>query len=268
MLKVQSAHGQLIVVIIDTYMLTKRVFQDRSNVKSMDFMSPSKLKIKSGADLDLTGSPLKDDCDVDAIGDMSMNINLILKNPWKLEEEYHEGIPIEKARTIISTEDFQRGTASIGANGSVWFLCSGADAQKTILLQYEFSPKSSVRGLINYLGIVPTYTVTTQSLLSQHFGLIGKNSGVETHIENTYNIKSNMSIKCSWSTASLMPSLVDLNTCEVTLSQSYHLSETSPNTEDFLNQLRILMTIRDDILSYKQAEMADMKTEPMYRCGM
>lgn len=235
----------------------------------MNFMSPSKLKIgKSPDDLDLTGSPLKDDCEVDAIADMSLDLNLIATNPWKMEEEYHKGILVEKARSIICGSEFQRSPAAKDAHGSVWFLCSGADAAKTLLLQYEFSPQHAVRGIITYMGVVPSYCVTTQSLLQQHYSLIGKGSMVKTHIENTYHVKSNISLKCSWSTASMVPSLIDLNTCEVTLTQTYRLSESSSSTEVFINQLRILTTIRDDILSYKQAESADISKDPIYRCGM
>ncbi|XP_073820080.1 zwilch kinetochore protein [Musca autumnalis] len=244
--------------------------EDRSKSKPINFMSPSKLKIgKSPDDLDLTGSPLKDDCEVDAIADMSIDLNLITTNPWKLEEEYHKGIPVEKARSIICCPDFQRGPGVKDAQGSVWFLCSGTDAAKTLLLQYEFAPQQAIRGIISYMGVVPAYNVTTQSLLQQHFALIGgKGSTVKTHIENTYHVKSNISLKCSWSTASLVPSLIDLNTCEVTLTQTYRLSESSSSTEIFINQLRILATIRDDILSYKLAESADISKEPIYRCGI
>lgn len=246
------------------------VLKDRSKAKSTNYASPSKLRTTKSQDmdLDLTGSPLKDDCEVDAIADMSIDMNLITKNPWKLEEEYHKGVAVEKVRSIISSEDFQIGPAAQGALGSVWFLCSGTDASKTLLLQYEFSPTHAIRGIINYIGVVPSYAVNTQSLLQQHYLLIGKGTSLKTHIENNYHVKSNISLKCSWSTTSMVPSLIDLNICEVTLKQTYRLSESPPSTEVFINQLRILMTIRDDILSHKQAESADISKEPTYRCGM
>ncbi|XP_075148015.1 zwilch kinetochore protein [Haematobia irritans] len=243
--------------------------EDRSKAK-IEFSSPSKLRIGKNLpdDLDITGSPLKDDCEVDAIGDVSIDVNLLTSNPWKMEEEYHRGIPVEKARSILSTLDYQSGPASKDAVGSVWFLCSGTDELKTLLLQYEFSLRHWKRGIINFTGLVPSYSVSTQSLLSQHYLQMGKSSSLKTCIENIYNIKSNISIKCSWSTTSMVPSLIDLNTCEVTLVQTYRLCESTSITEVFINQLRILMTIRDDILSHKQSESSDISREPIYRCGI
>uniref|UniRef100_A0A1I8PY40 Protein zwilch n=1 Tax=Stomoxys calcitrans TaxID=35570 RepID=A0A1I8PY40_STOCA len=254
-----EVHGKIVLFYVE----------DRSKVKT-NFTSPSKLKISKpkSDDLDLTGSPLKDDCEMDAIDEVSIDMNLIISNPWKLEEEYHQGIPVEKVRTILLSEEFQRGSSAKDAAGSVWFLCSGTDASKTLLLQYEFAPYHFQRGVITYMGIVPTYSVTTQTLLHQHYSLMGKGSSLKTFIANTYNVKSNMSLKCTWSTSSMVPSLIDLNTCEVTLKQTYRLCESTPATEVLINQLRILMTIRDDILTHKLAENSDISREPVYRCGI
>lgn len=236
----------------------------------MNFVSPSKLNIKksNNVDLDLTGSPLKDECEVEAIGDMSLDLNLIAQNPWKPEEEYHKGIAAEKARSIISMEEFQKGSAATDAIGSVWFLCTAADVPKTLLLQYEFARNKNIRGIINYMGVVASRSVTSESLLQQHFALVGKDTRVETQIENTYNIKSNISIKCSWSTVSSIPSLIDLRTCDVILKQTFRFGDCSTSTLDFVNQLRILMAIRDEIISYKQSENSDIAKEPVYSCGM
>lgn len=241
-------------------------------------MSPSKLNINktNDMDLDLTGSPLKDDCDVHAIDNMSLDINLMSEKPiWKLEEEYHKGIAVDKARAIISSEAFQKEAAAPdGALGSVWFLCTAGDAQKTLLLQHEYLPNVFSRGIIHFMGIVPSHDVATAAaMLQSHFSVMGagknsSNCAVETQIENTYRIKSNIAIKCSWSTSSSKPLLIDLDTCDVTLMQTFHLGDCSSLTQDFINQLRILMTIRDDILSYKQSEGSDVSKDPIYRCGM
>ncbi|KAM7363046.1 zwilch kinetochore protein [Cochliomyia hominivorax] len=245
--------------------------EDRSKAKgAMNFVSPSKLNIKksSNVDLDLTGSPLKDDCEVDAIGDMSLDLNLITLNPWKPEEEYHKGISADKARSIMALEDFQKGPAATDAVGSTWFLCTAGDIPKTLLLQYEFGRSKNSRGIINYMGVVSSHSVTSQSLLQQHYSLMGKETHIETHIENTYHIKSNISIKCSWSSASVTPSLIDLRTCDVVLKQTFRFGDCSSSTQNFINQLRILMTIRDEIISHKQSENSDMAKEPVYSCGI
>lgn len=236
----------------------------------MNFVSPSKLNLKktNNVDLDLTGSPLKDDCEVEAIGDVSLDLNLITQNAWKPEEEYHKGIAADKARSIMTMEDFQKGSAAAEAIGSVWFLCNAADVPKTLLLQYEFARNKNITGIVNYMGVIASHSVTTESLLQQHFALVGKEARVETQIENNYHIKSNISIKCSWSTVSSIPCLIDLRTCDVVLKQTFRFGDCSSSTLDFVNQLRILMAIRDEIISYKQSENSDLAKEPVYSCGM
>lgn len=218
--------------------------------------------------LDLTGSPLKDDCEVDAIGDIFSDLDLITVNSWKPEEEYHKGISADKARAIISSEDFQNSALVADANGSVWFLCSNGDFHKTLLLQYEFDRNHCSRGIINYRGVLASHAITTKSLLQYHYALVGKDARVETQIENIYNIKSNISIKCSWSTASATPSLIELRTCDVVLKQTFCIGNSASSTEDLINQIRLLMAIRDEIISYKQSENLDVAKEPSYSCGM
>lgn len=244
--------------------------KDRTKGKLLNCVSPSKLNIKkeSNIDLDLTGSPLKDDCQVDAIGDMSLDFNLININPWKPEEEYHKGISVDKARAILSSKEFQNWSADGEAIGSIWFLCSGTDNGKTLLLQYGFGPNSIARGIINYIGLLPALEISSQKLLQQHFEVVGKDVRVETQVENIYNIKSNIFIKCSWSSVSSAPSLIDLRTSDVVLRQTFLLSNSNPTTTDFINQLRILMKIRDEIISYKQSENSNFPKEPVYDCGM
>lgn len=232
--------------------------------------------------LDLTGSPLKDD-----IGDVLINdddddhllpqrMRMLLK-PWTPEEEYHSGIPADKARSIIScSQDFQLGVDMKGGQGSVWFLCTCSDWRKIMCLQYEFTGmdrKGFSRGIITYEGVVKMKELTScQPLMKSHLEIMvadgKKTCPVETYIENTYQIKENMSICCAWTTTTSLPSLIDLSLCDVTLKQSFHLSKGSNITEMFLNQLKILMSIRDDILVYKEFENSEVVREPVYRCGM
>lgn len=251
-------------------MLSDIGLQDRSKGKVLNCVSPSKWNIKkeTNVDMDLTGSPLKDDCQVDAIGDMSLDLNLISVNPWKPEEEYHKGISVDKARAIITNQEFQKCSTAGEVAGSVWFLCSGTDLAKTLFLQYEFAHNFKSRGIINYIGVLPAHAISSQYLLQQHFAVVGKDARVETQIENTYNIKLNISIKCSWTTVSAAPSLIDLRTCDVVLRQTLVLSDSNPSTADFINQLRILMQIRDEIISYKLSENSNFAKEPVYDCGM
>ncbi|XP_053950882.1 protein zwilch [Anastrepha ludens] len=248
--------------------------EDRSKLPNV-YESPTKLLLKNNenagkTDMDLTGSPLKDDCVVEAIEDISINIHLEALNPWQLQEECHKGINVEKARAILCKEELQ--ATDPDATGSIWILCNGADVEKTLMLQYEFVSGYFSRGIITYLGMIPAFEVNTQSLMRQHLALISRNilPQVETYIENTYQIKSHISVCCSWSSTAALPSLVDLTSCDVTLRQTFRLSSCNELTEDFMNQLRILTVIRNDILAYKSLVNVDAEGRNealVYRCG-
>lgn len=229
--------------------------------------TPTKLltntkKSSSISELDLTGSPLKDDSIVDAIGDLSLDLHIINQNPWKPDEEYHRGELADKMRAIICTEQFQKGDGQ----GSVWFLCDGSDFCHTQLLQYEFNPTHFSRGIVTYAGVLPCYLVTSQSLVRQH-GLAGAGALRETFIENCYQVNPNMTLRFNWSTPAPMPLLIDLSAGNVVLNQTFRVGACSPLTDDFMNQLRILVYIREDIVSYHKDVKAGISRDPIYRCG-
>ncbi|CAD6994602.1 protein zwilch [Ceratitis capitata] len=250
------------------------IYQENRNNKA-DYASPPKLILKkednaTNVDLDLTGSPLKDDCVVDAIEDMSLNIKLLAQNPWQLQEECHNGLSVEKARGIICKEEFQ--CVDPDAKGSIWILCNAADKEKTLLLEYEFIPGFFSRGIITYNGIVHVNEVNTQSLMRQHLALMNKlnSPSVETSIENIYQIKPYISVRCGWTSTAPLPSLIDLTSCDVTLSQTFRVNACNDLTEDFMNQLRILTVIKNDITAYKNLDNADIEARNaalVYRCG-
>lgn len=220
--------------------------------------------------MDLTGSPLKDDCVVEAIEDISLNIKTNQGNSWKIEEECQKGIPIGKARSLLCNENFQ--FVDPDATGSIWILCNGADAGKTLLLQYEFASGYFSRGIISFSGVIQVNDVKVESIMQQHMSL---NSGistgqVETYIENIYQIKSNISVRCCWSSTAALPSLIDLTSCEVTLRQTFRLEACNELTEDFMNELRILTVIKNDIIAYKSLDKCDAEGRNevlVYRCG-
>ncbi|XP_055849797.1 protein zwilch [Episyrphus balteatus] len=247
---------------------TKKVIfvyeEDKNKMKYIsNFVSPSKLNIKQQEnDLNLTGSPLKDDCVVDAI-DMSIDLKYSADTPWSAEEECYKGVRLDFARSILTDFNFQK--ESINSRGSVWILCSGADDDKTVLLEMEFEPKSNIRGMVVFKGVIPTANVTSQDIFQHYTQLTNNNSKINTQIENLFNIKSNINLKVSWSTASLTPSLNNLKNSDVVLYQTFSVTECSSLTEDFLNQLRILAYIKEDIVAFKESKKDN--SDPVYRCG-
>ncbi|ALC48037.1 zwilch [Drosophila busckii] len=228
--------------------------------------TPTKLRPRVDAranslDLDLTGSPLKDDCLVEAIGDISLDLQLVDRNPWKRDEEYHRGENPDILRAIICSEQFQQ----MEALGSVWFLCDGSDFSQTQLLQYEFNPTHFSRGVLSYAGVLPAYMLKSQSLVQQHAMTAGME--LKTYIENCYQVNPHMMLRCSWSTPSPLPALTELRSCTVLLNSTFRVGDCSSLTEDFMNQLRILVYIREDIISFHNDEQSGVNRDPIYRCG-
>ncbi|XP_022216029.2 protein zwilch isoform X2 [Drosophila obscura] len=237
--------------------------EDRNAAAAKIKTTPKKLpnKIEGTSELDLTGSPLKDDCIVDVIADLSLELQLVHSSPWKLEEEFQRGVSVDKARAIICTEHFQHADGL----GSVWFLCDGSDHGQTQLLQYEFNKTHFSRGILSYQGVLPAFMVTSQSLVRQHSTAGG--APMETAIENRYQVNPHMTLRCSWTTSAPQPLLVNLRDCEVALSHIFRVGDCSPLTQDFMNQLRILVYIREDIVSYHKDEQQGLGRDPTYRCG-
>lgn len=249
--------------------------KDRSLLQNHQTMlTPRKIKMDNiHQDLDLTGSPLKDDCMVDAIADLSMDMKSPMKTPWKAEEECHKGVSVEQARTIMSSIDFQQLNSESAQNdqGSVWFLCDAADVQKTLLFQYEFNKGFNSRGLVNFMGIILASDLKVQPLLKMHADVMNPGAGsklnlcIDSFIENVYNFNDKISIACAWNTSATVPSLNNLSNCDVKLYQTFRVKDCGMLTETFMNQLRILAHIRDDILAYKEASETSDGREAVYR---
>ncbi|XP_033150144.1 protein zwilch isoform X2 [Drosophila busckii] len=151
------------------------------------------------------------------------------------------------------------------ALGSVWFLCDGSDFSQTQLLQYEFNPTHFSRGVLSYAGVLPAYMLKSQSLVQQHAMTAGME--LKTYIENCYQVNPHMMLRCSWSTPSPLPALTELRSCTVLLNSTFRVGDCSSLTEDFMNQLRILVYIREDIISFHNDEQSGVNRDPIYRCG-
>ncbi|EDW82989.2 uncharacterized protein Dwil_GK22553 [Drosophila willistoni] len=235
--------------------------EDRSMASLVKTTPKKPIERNSDVNLDLTGSPLRDDCLADAIGDLSLNLQLEAINPWKPEEEYHRGLSVDMARKIICLESYPREKCS----GSVWFLCDGSDFGHTQLIQYEFDKTHFCRGILTYQGVLPISFVTAQSLARQHSMVGGK--PMDTCIENNYQVNPNITLNCIWLTHSSVPELINLRDCDVSLKQIFRVSNCSPITQDLMNQLRILAYIREDIVNYHSNVKSGQSGDPTYRCG-
>ncbi len=77
---------------------------------------------------------------------------------------------------------------------------------------------------------------------------------VTTKIETSFNIKSNQTIKCTWETASLSPTLKCNKNATIVVSQSIPIGDFNSCIEEYWRQLEILDGVKQDIEKYKKSQ--------------
>lgn len=95
--------------------------------------------------LDVTGTPLEDDCDIPIISDWSMMKKLVKTNPWSDEEEQYASINEELATKIVN--EINVGIGSKYNNGSMFAICDGSTEDRQFLLYTEYDKDWNWRGV-------------------------------------------------------------------------------------------------------------------------
>lgn len=127
---------------------------------------PSRCDMKTGdPDLDLTGSPLKDDFQLEDIEDMSIEKEEHYKL-WSETEESYSGVSVDLARDIVN--DIGEMEESSRKCGPVWLLCNGSDLERTLLLVNEISADWWSRGVVVEQEPISIEIVKMENLMAQH----------------------------------------------------------------------------------------------------
>ncbi|CAD7091852.1 unnamed protein product [Hermetia illucens] len=242
-----------------------RIFLCNEEISSENVLSPRAVPTtveERIENLDLTGSPLKDECDVDMIDDID-GLDLTEGTPWSEAEESYRGVPVSKCRKVLNDPSVQahRGCPDT----SLWILCDAADTDKTVLQMFELSEKYNSRGIVVYRGIVPAAGIDVQSLAKQHLRKIYGRSQFDTKIDSFFLIRAGMILKLTSTTSSPTPILDDFRNSETLLYQTVRLADVESNTSELYWQLILLAVIMEDIIHYK--EQADDSKEPKFGCG-
>lgn len=95
--------------------------------------------------LDVTGTPLEDDCEITAISDWSVMNKLVKTNAWTDEEEQYAGISEDLATEIVN--DINVGVGSKCNNGALFALCDGSTDDHQFLLYTEYDKDWNWRGV-------------------------------------------------------------------------------------------------------------------------
>ncbi|XP_055637717.1 protein zwilch [Toxorhynchites rutilus septentrionalis] len=219
-----------------------------------------KVKDTSQVDLDLTGSPLKDDVKLEDLN-MSTDQNglVCFENPWLEREECYAPIPVEKARPILQ-EVLNSGAAG---SGHLWALCDGKDMDQTLLLQVEINTMNKfVRGVVKLLGYFPEEQLTMVKLQRIHDTRApGFTKELETSIELWYKIQSHISVKLRWITNSEHPSFLINKKADIVLRQAIQVNDTQSVAEYFWSQLHLLDIIKDRILQVRSEGKTNLEDE-------
>ena len=127
--------------------------------------SPATPTIKEESEnLDLTGSPLKDDFHIEVVN-MDIEIKGDHYKIWSDAEESYAGVNVDIARAIVS----DMGDLEEGENvPKMWILCNGLDPEATLLMENEMTSEWWTRGVVQLKEAVVIDKVTMDQLISVH----------------------------------------------------------------------------------------------------
>lgn len=222
--------------------------------------------------LDVTGTPLEDNCDITVISDWSVIKKYAEVHPWTDDEEQCAAIAEDLATKIVN--DINVGVGSKCKNASMFALCDGSNGDHQFLLYTEYDKDWSWRGVGKFTvlllplrtfrlsrnsvsfwqGLIPFKEINLTALMKKHLSMMMNCNEASTKIESFYNIKSNQTIKCAWETASLTPTLKCNKNANVVLSQSIPIGDFDSCIEEYWRQLEILEGIKHDIERYKMTQ--------------
>lgn len=97
------------------------------------------------SELDVTGTPLEDDCEITVISDWSLLKKFVKTNPWTNEEEQYCSISEDLATQIVN--DINVGIGSKCSNGSMFAICDGRNDDHQFLLSVDYDKDCYWRGV-------------------------------------------------------------------------------------------------------------------------
>ncbi|XP_049279590.1 protein zwilch isoform X2 [Anopheles funestus] len=218
-------------------------------------------KSNTSNNLDLTGSPLKDESfDEFQTIDHSKDYNEpAVWNLWTPEEESYAPLATEKARSIL--QNFINLDCRIG-RGSIWTLCSGTDADRTVLLQLSIDSASKnqrqfTRGIVRFSGVQASSGISLAQLIDIHRQRAGDGMkfNPKIQIQQWCKLCPQITVRLSWHTMGEGSTFIVERNARVRLSQELPINNGafshSSVAEYFWQQLQRLALIRDKIMDIR-----------------
>ncbi|XP_055536065.1 protein zwilch [Wyeomyia smithii] len=258
---VQSLTGEADSKVIFIY----KYDEHRSRVMQIDgaqFRSKKGGSTSSQPDLDLTGSPLKDDVKLD---DLNLSDEpgavIYLENPWLDKEECYVPIPVEKATAIFQ----EVLNSDYSGSGQLWALCDARDMDQTMLLQIVLKrgARNFIRGVVRLLGCFADDTLSMVRFQKVHETRTraGSEKKLETNIELWYKIQSHISVKLYWTNYSEQPSFCINKKADIWLQQTIRIDDTQSVAEYFWSQLHLLETIKEKIIQIRSEGRLNLEND-------
>ncbi|GAB0092361.1 hypothetical protein DMENIID0001_073510 [Sergentomyia squamirostris] len=210
------------------------------------------------ATLDLTGSPLKDDCGIDSL-EISANLKDVNeKKAWDTQEEKYGGIiQAEVLKIFNSFSEKVNGENEL----SIWAICNVEE--KSVILQRELIKGWSSRGKIWFSEQVIFEEIDLATVKKSHLAIAGKVEKIETVIKAEFRLK-NLDLEHTW----INPqdnALMNPLTSDILLRQALPTDSNEFIGAGHWRQLVILDLITKEILKFK--EHNDKRIDPVYECG-
>ncbi|XP_055681844.1 protein zwilch [Lutzomyia longipalpis] len=209
--------------------------------------------------MDLTGSPLKDECAIESL-DISANLlNFHQEKPWDAIEECYRGIEQQDAIKILNLLG-----ENIPPSTSIWALCP-SENQNVLLMQKEFTEGFNSRGKVWFDGNIMLENINLSAVMKKHLSFCGRDEQTTMDIRAEFKLKNNVLLEHSWLN-SKETTLMNTSTSACTLRQVLPVDSKDFAAEDFWRQLVILDTIAEEIIKYKKHD--DKRFDPVYKCGI
>uniref|UniRef100_A0A182NAL6 Protein zwilch n=1 Tax=Anopheles dirus TaxID=7168 RepID=A0A182NAL6_9DIPT len=209
--------------------------------------------------LDITGSPLKDLSNIEESDLSNELIDQCVQNCWTPEEETYGPLATDRARSVL--QNFINLECRIG-RGSIWALCCGTDAERTVLVQLFVNAASSnqrqfTRGIVRFTGVQGCNSITMPQLIGIHRQRAGEGMKLnpKIHIQQWYKLCPQITLRLSWHTMGESGTFAIERNARVRLSQHFPVnngafSRSSP-AEYLWRQLQRLALMREKILDIR-----------------
>lgn len=204
---------------------------------------------------EVTGTPLEDDCEIDAIDAELLEQQPDGRRLWTGDEDTYLPVALDVARQLL-----QSANALPCTDGAVWSLCHSAagDAEQQLMLMWQYAEDWQTRGLVRFGGMQHYRNIDLVQLRAQHLThMRGGAAAVQTHIEAHFDIQPTLTMRLQWDApaTAAASALSSYRQANVVVTQTVRIGgQDNSVADDHWRQLVRLALIKDQIVAYRERE--------------